>query len=81
MHHTNRLPNGVLMQSFGMEPEKYQPSGSLNATEIKKFELYMTTKNPVLYDEPNLFYDFNFHIVQQNVFRIMGGMGSVVYGN
>jgi hypothetical protein len=81
MHHSNRLPNGVLMQSFGMEPEKYQPSGSLNATEIKKFELYMTTKNPVLYDEPNLFYDFNFHIVQQNVFRIMGGMGSVVYGN
>lgn len=81
MHHTNRLPGGVLMYSFAIEPEKYQPSGTLNATEIQSFQVYMTTKNPVLYDEPNLFYDFNFHIVQQNVIRIMGGMAGLVYGN
>jgi hypothetical protein len=81
LYHTNRLPTGVLMYSFGLEPEKYQPSGTVNMTEVKKFELYMQLKNPTNFESGDVAYNFNVYLVQSNVLRIMSGMGALVYAN
>jgi hypothetical protein len=80
MYHTNKLPSGVTMFSFALKPEQYQPSGSCNFSEINKLEFYHIMKDPTPI-EPNVAYDIHYHLVQQNVLRIMGGMGSLVYSN
>ena len=80
IRHTNKLPNGVSMYSFAIKPEEYQPSGSMNFSEVRKLEFYHITKDPTLY-EPSVAYDIHYYIVQQNVLRLFSGMGALVYAN
>jgi hypothetical protein len=80
LYHTNKLPSGVSMYSFALKPEMYAPSGSCNFSEINKLEFYHIMKDTTTYD-PNVAYDVNIYLIQQNVLRIMNGMGALVYGN
>jgi len=43
--HTNTPRQGIYCYSFGLYPEKNQPSGSFNASKVNKIQLYLTT-NP-----------------------------------
>lgn len=87
LYHTNNRHPGVLLYSFGLEPEKYQPSGVCNFSQIKKIEFVMDMKEPTLYESPscpqfyNMAYDINFYVVTHNVLQILGGMGSLMFAN
>ncbi len=85
--HTNNRHPGVHLYSFAVEPEKYQPSGVCNFSQIKKIEFVMDLKDPAQYENPlcselfNMEYDIFFYVVTHNVFEIIGGMGSVIFAN
>ena len=74
-HHNNNAPPGVYCYSFALHPEKWQPSGSFNASAINKIQLYVTT-NKMITD-----YSFVVYSLYYNVFRIIGGNGGMVFAN
>ena len=67
--------NYIYVYSFGYNPEKYQPSGTLNFSRIDNsiFEISIVggIKRPVL----------QMFATNYNILRIMGGMAGVVYNN
>lgn len=84
IHHSRNPRPGILCYSFSLEPEKYQPSGACNFSHIKKIEFIMDLKNPRDYEVgiyKTYSYDINFYVISYNVLQIMGGMGSIMYGN
>jgi hypothetical protein len=72
MHHTNMPPPGVYMYSFSLYPERFQPSGTLNASRMNKFQLYIETCD----SRP---YKGTFWAVNLNILRIRGGMGGLAF--
>jgi hypothetical protein len=71
-HHT-RIPSvGIYVYSFALEPEKHQPSGSLNMSRIENatLELSLSTN-----DASKL----RVYAVNYNFLRIAGGFGGLDY--
>lgn len=84
IYHTRKPRDGILVYSFSVEPEKFQPSGTCNFSHIKEVEMKLYLKTPSLYEQSpynNVTYTVNFYIVTYNILQIMGGMGSIIYGN
>jgi hypothetical protein len=84
VHHSRSPKKGILIYSFSIEPDKYQPSGSCNFSHIKKVEFIMKYKNPVEFDSgvyKNVKYNTDMYFVSYNVLQIMGGMGGLMFGN
>lgn len=75
-HHTNTPRDGIYVYSFGIYPEKYQPSGAFNASMINKTQLYLTMNEP---DNQNVEYNVVSYCTYYNVFRIMAGMANMVF--
>lgn len=76
-HHTN-IPdsnNPIHVYSFGLEPENKQPSGTCNMSRIDKAQLLIKTYPE---DEVRV---FSVYGVNYNVFRIISGMGGLVFSN
>lgn len=92
-YHTHSAPPGVYIYSFAVYPENEQPSGTANFSRYNKAELQFNIRND-LCDEPSqdpseeispqgitkpTVYNLYLYAVNYNVFRIMGGMGSVAF--
>jgi hypothetical protein len=81
-HHSNGPRQGLYCYSFAIHPEKWQPSGSFNASTINKIQLYVTTNEDVpTASLKNQEYDFVVYTLYYNVFRVMGGNGGMVFAN
>ena len=74
-HHTSSPREGIYSYSFALYPEKLQPSGSFNASMIRKIQLYVTTEAYPDISE----YEVVIYSVYYNVFRVMSGSGGMVF--
>jgi hypothetical protein len=87
LNHTNNRHPGVLAYSFALEPEKFQPSGVLNFSQIQTIDFVMDMKEPMNYESIgcplyyNMRYDIFFYVVTYNIFQVIGGMGSLMFSN
>jgi len=86
-YHTHTPADGINLYSFGLEPEKHQPSGTCNLSRIDSTYLNLRLWDP--YRSGNnvprlniasdtLVYIFAF---SYNVLRIMSGMGGLAYSS
>jgi hypothetical protein len=82
-HHSN-IPvavggraRGIQVYSFALNPEEYQPNGSLNASRIDTMVLNLTLAN-ISSSKPGKIYIFATNV---NQFRIASGMGGLAYAN
>lgn len=83
-HHSNTPADGVYVYSFSLRPEEQQPTGSCNFSRISKVILN-------LWIDPRMFLDCDEYIlskktvtlwvfaINHNLFRIINGIGAVVY--
>lgn len=72
MCHSNRQ-DGVLVYSFSLEPEKYQPSGACNFSNIKDAILEIKFKNTTLYEsegKKNVKYNMKIYNTTYNILKI-----------
>ena len=80
-YHTGDGQKGLYVYSFSLKPEKEQPSGTCNMSRIKKQEfsinIFDTDNTPFSNDK----FDLHFFAINYNVFRIMGGIGQIVFSN
>ncbi|RKO90550.1 group II dsDNA virus coat/capsid protein [Blyttiomyces helicus] len=74
-HHTRYPFTGIYLFSFALEPEKHQPSGSINMSRIEGVNLKMTLSTGT---SPIHVYPY---AVNYNVLRITSGMGGLAYAN
>ena len=74
-HHT-RVPDniGVYCYSFGLHPEQFQPSGTVNMSRIDSAILQLSLANS---DASKL----RVYAVNVNVLKIMSGLGGLSYSN
>jgi len=71
-NHHSRIPaTGINVYSFGLEPEKHQPSGSINLSRIEGVTIQMTLSTGT---SPVRIYPF---APNYNVFRVTSGMGGL----
>jgi len=96
-YHTHSAPAGVYIYSFALNPEEFQPSGTSNFSRLNKIEMQFKIRKDICEDDliplnpiddvngaiPTNPVNYNFYIyaVNYNVFRIMGGMGSIAFAN
>jgi len=78
MHYKNTFP-GLNIYSFSINPDKYQPSGACNFTEIRKIELILNMKSPKLYESLSYDYDVMVFTSTYNIFKIEDGLCKLVY--
>ena len=88
-YHTNTPSPGVNVYSFAIYPEDHQPSGTCNMSRISNVQMEIAVRqarekkksdtdvNTPIYEGYEL-YVFG---VNYNIFRIMGGMGGLVFSN
>jgi len=77
-HHSNIGRQGIYSYSFALYPEKWQPTGSFNASMINKIQLYVTINDDSQLDIPTD-YTVVVYSVYYNIFRIIGGNGGMVF--
>ena len=70
----------VYIYSFALKPEEYQPTGSLNFSRATKIQLnlYLKDSGSDNYSKSRSVTVFG---VNYNVFRIMGGIGGIVFAD
>lgn len=73
-HHSNSPDVGVYMYSFALEPEKYQPSGTMNFSELDSFCIKVEFN-----DEATLPCVLKVYGRNYNVLEIRGGQGALRY--
>ena len=76
-HHEGVPIEGLYMYSFSIFPDQYQPSGSVNASRINKFQIYMKLKR--LLESSPYTYDGTFYVISYNFLRISSGLAGIVY--
>lgn len=74
-YHTGSPREGIYVYSFALMPEKTYPTGFFNASMVSKIQLYVTMTDTT--EE----YEVVVYSVYWNIFRIMGGQGSMVFAN
>ena len=80
-HRLHRRRPGVYTYSFSLEPRHQQPAGACNMSRIPNVQLdVQTLPQPSDADAP-VEYKVVLYAVNYNVFRILGGMGSVAFQN
>jgi len=75
-HHTGILPKGVLLYSFSIEPEKFQPTGACNFSNFKSIELLFNLKSPrnnETFSKKNMKYDIKLYTTSYNILKIENG--------
>jgi hypothetical protein len=77
-YHTNSPDIGVNIYSFGLRPEEFQPNGTCNFSRINKAQFFYHLRNVV---NSNVKYKIYLLAPNFNVFRIMGGIGELVFAN
>ena len=75
----NRLSSaqdGIMLYSFSLYPNEYQPSGTLNFGQVDDAYLQLTLNKIVNYQQPMLIRAYAVHM---NVFRVINGLSSLVF--
>jgi len=77
-HHKGCGKDGIYVYSFCINPEDHQPSGSVNASRINKFQLVFQAERP--FDSS---YSFNatIYAVNHNILRISSGLAGLLYAS
>jgi hypothetical protein len=84
LYHSSGVNPGIYSYSFGLTPEKYQPSGACNFSNIKDCIFNLEFKKPYILktlDDEDFWYGVRFFSVAQNLFQCASGMGGRVYAN
>lgn len=76
--HTNSPDEGIYVYSFCINPEQIQPSGTCNFSRINRAQLAVALRQ---LQNNNIQYNVTVYALTSNVFRIMGGIGSLVFSN
>jgi len=74
--HTNVFKEFIYCYSFGLEPEKLNPSGTLNCSRIENIHLNLKFSKALAYA-----YDFFVFAINYNVVRISSGVSSVSFSS
>ena len=77
-YHTGKTEQPIYVLSFSLEPEKIQPSGSMNFSFLNKQEFRVNIKENYEIDEK---FDCYMYARNYNVLRISKGMGGLAYIN
>ena len=77
-YHTNSPDQGIYCYSFSINPEDFQPSGTCNFSRINKTEIELKLRTIV---NSEVQYNVFLYAININVFRIVGGIGSIVFSN
>ena len=77
-YHTNSPDQGIYIYNFGLNPEEFQPSGTCNFSRINRAQLQLYLRTVV---NTEIEYDVTVFAHNVNVFRVMGGIGSIVFAN
>lgn len=80
-HHTNNPRQGLYSYSFALHPEKWQPSGSFNASMINRIQLFVSTNDYNDKNSPPAEYTFTIYSLYYNVFHVVSGRGGMVNAN
>ena len=75
----NRLSStqdGIMLYSFSLYPNEYQPSGTLNFGKVDDAYLQLTLNKIVNYQQPMLVKAYGVHM---NVLRIINGLSTLVF--
>jgi hypothetical protein len=68
-----KLKKGIYLYSFSLNPEEFQPSGTINASVINNMFLILKHQDTNI----NCF----FYAVTYNIFRVIAGLGNKVFSN
>ena len=83
-HHTGSgghyFTDDIAVYSFALRPEETQPSGTCNMSRLDRVQLKFTDINTVPGQTETL-KPLDVYAVNQNVLRIMSGMGGLAYSN
>jgi len=74
-HHTSVPPSGVYVYSFALEPERFQPTGSLNFSRIDTPTLQFSTTTGSAAASVMVF------VTNHNIMRVLGGQTGLVFQN
>jgi hypothetical protein len=77
-HHSGCSQEGVYMYSFAINPEDHQPSGAVNASRIKRFQLVMSAVRPI---DSSYEFGATVYAINYNILRISSGLAGLVYAS
>jgi len=77
-YHSNSPSNGINIYSFSLDPENRQPHGTCNFSRIDDIVLELNVSNKINYNNPAVIRIYNY---AYNVFRIINGLGGLVFSN
>lgn len=88
-HHTNTPADGINVYSFALHPEQHQPSGSANLSRIDNTQLNLWLSDPTQrrglpalpYFRNDAGHELYIFDVNNNILRVMSGMGGLAYAN
>ena len=81
-HHTNKSDNGIMIYSFAIDPEIYQPTGSCNFTALDKVEFDIDLKEPEIFENINknrYRYNIKMYTVTYNILQISNKTARLIY--
>lgn len=78
MNNMSSTDKNILMYSFALHPNEYQPSGTFNFNRIDDAYLQLTLNKLINYQNPVLIKGYGIHY---NILRITDGIGSLVFFN
>jgi hypothetical protein len=78
-HHTRNPDTGINVYSFALKPEEHQPSGTCNFSRIDNATIQLVLSNATV--EGTKTAKVRVYGVNNNVFRVMSGMGGIAYSN
>jgi hypothetical protein len=76
-HHSNTPKDGINLYSFALEPEKLQPTGTSNLSQVENIVLTLWFNEEFCGENSKMYcYAFSY-----NVFRVIEGLTGIVYTN
>lgn len=86
LYHSNNTEQPIMTYSFALNPENSQPSGACNFSKVENMTLHMELIDPPETvvngkTEKEWMYNVNVYLINYNILKITGGMGSLVYAN
>jgi hypothetical protein len=76
------IPDGVFLYRYGLYPHMYQPSGSVNLSQIEKFEIAMKVSDSLknnIKNKENVRVKVSKYAVTNNILRYMSGFAGLMF--
>ena len=80
-YHNGNTMKGLYNYSFALEPEKDQPTGTLNISKINRPQLYLRIFESEILENKLDNFEIHLYAINYNIFRIIGGIGQMVFSN